>query len=130
MPDERAYDYWLIRYVPDTIRGEHVNIGVLVGGDDDWALRRVTSFARASLLGGNASLTQPWLTHLAGALATHNALTRAKCGQFTPAGIELIRTQMNNTIQLSARMPVLGTSAASAADLLFELLVAEPAAHA
>lgn len=46
-----GYQYWLIRYVPNAVRGEFVNIGVLVGMDGkDWALRTVDSFTRASLL--------------------------------------------------------------------------------
>ena len=35
-----AYLYWLVRDVPDVVRGEQVNVAVIVGQDGgDWAIR-------------------------------------------------------------------------------------------
>ena len=35
------FDYSVIRFVPDTTRGEYLNLGVIVTGGNRWSLRRV-----------------------------------------------------------------------------------------
>lgn len=127
------YDYWLLRYVPNTVRGEFVNIGVLAGADGhDWALRRVFSFTRASRLGGDASLASDWLNRLSERVKPRSTMF----GSFSPGealGIEGISTYwierqqgfLNNAVQIAAPVPVEAESAQKAADMLFDVLVLE-----
>ncbi|MFB6489557.1 DUF3037 domain-containing protein [Xanthomonas perforans] len=125
------YHYWLIRHVPDPLRGERVNLGVLVGQDGgDWALRRVRSYRRANLIGGDASQSADWLRSLEA--ETHE--TREPTLELfsddahrplTVARIEGLRPRLNNVLQLSESDIVTGDSAGSTADFLFRVLVSE-----
>jgi hypothetical protein len=129
------YKYWLLRYVPDVVRGEAINVGVLVGRDGaDWAVRRVSSFRRANRLGGDASLMTPWLKWLESAVdeTTHPAF--AGIGEqpllaMTEASVQRLSVRLNNAVQIAQPRPVLADDAASAADFLFSELVLENEVH-
>jgi hypothetical protein len=128
------YNYWLLRYVPDSVRGEFVNVAVIVGSDDsgDWALRRADSLRRASRLGGDASVIEDWLTRLSTSISSQATMLRpaVSSGSLRPsfASLDRVRRQLNNTFQISTPTPVLATSAEAAAERLFTQLVsvAEP----
>ena len=128
-----AYLYWLVRYVPDVVRGEQVNVAVIVGQDGgDWAIRVAPDLRRASRLGGDAGALRPWLDQLAQAIHDydHPALEL-----FAPtdevrvsrAWLELLSHRFNNVLQVSTATPVIAHSATEGADFLFPLLVATPA---
>ena len=125
------YSYWLLRYVPDTIRGEMVNVGVLVGRDGgDWALRRVSSFSRAGRLGGDANRVAPWLEWLGREIDDYQrppleSFVSEQSGPFTAARVHRLQVRLNNAIQISAPTGVQGDSAASTAEFLYEFLVSE-----
>ena len=55
------YMYSVIRFVPDPIRGEFVNVGVLAGSDEssEWDLRMVESLKRAGDVDSDAQVTLP-----------------------------------------------------------------------
>lgn len=131
-----SYSYWLIRYVPDALRGEFVNIGVLVGRDSgDWALRRARSFRRANRLGGDASRAEAWLTSLERYIYDHQ---HPPLDAFLPEGrrapstaqVAQMSRRLNNAIQISDPVPVEGQSAGDAAEFLYQFLVMETAAPA
>ncbi|MFI6830859.1 DUF3037 domain-containing protein [Kribbella sp. NPDC050241] len=123
------YDYWVIRYVPDPIRGEFVNIGVITGRDDDWAFRRVGNLRRAARLGGSPSLTDSFLKRIEDAISARldsvAALMPAGAALFNRGDVEDLRVRMNNIVQLSDARPVLADSAAQAADMAFELMIVD-----
>lgn len=127
------YNYWVLRYVPDAVRGEFVNIGIVAGADDqDWAIRRVTDFRRASKLGGSAGQTKVWLEHFESSLSLRpdsRGLFDVVDAQQPPGAsrttLERLRTRLNNTVQLSPAAPVVAESASAAANLMFEQLVLE-----
>lgn len=127
----QTYSYWLLRYVPDAIRGEMVNVGVLVGRDGgDWSLRRVRSYRRANRLGGDASRIDPWLTSLEREI---HSLMSPELGMFrresseplSSARIHRMQLRLNNSIQIGEPSAVRGESASDTAEFLFDFLVSE-----
>jgi hypothetical protein len=128
-----SYTYWLLRYVPDSIRGEMVNIGVLVGRDGgDWSLRRVRSYRRANRLGGDASRVDPWLTALEYEIRSimNSELELFRDSSQEPlssARIHRMRLRLNNSIQIGEPAAVQGETAAETAGFLFDFLVSESA---
>jgi DUF3037 family protein len=124
------YDYWVVRYVPDPIRGEFINIGVIAGKGDDWSFRRAGSLRRASRLGGSASQADTFLKRIEDAIASRldvveAAIPGASSASFGRGEIEDLRVRMNNLVQLSDSKPVLADSAQQAADLAFELMIVD-----
>lgn len=125
------YQYWLVRYVPDTVRGEYVNIGLVVGGSHtDWAFRRVERLTRAKALGGPTEGAEDWLTNferkLAG-LADFRLFPTDEVDARPSVGwVEALRRRLSNTVQLSAPRVARGDSAEHLADLLFAALVVDP----
>ncbi|WP_136090306.1 DUF3037 domain-containing protein [Auritidibacter ignavus] len=137
------YTAWVLRYVPDSIRGEFVNIGVLVGGyTNDWAIRYVSNFKYANRLGGQADALTPLLKgiearvpprrtgsapsgELAAPVTQTLPHTDAPASELTVPAVEEFRAHYRNILQLSEPLASNGTSARELASLLFNALVAE-----
>ncbi|NKS66341.1 DUF3037 domain-containing protein [Rhodococcus hoagii] len=123
------YNYWTLRYLPDAVRGEFVNIGLIVGRDGaDWSMRSIESFNRASRLGGDLSVAHSWIKTLRSTFASANSgdyLTRVGSG-VSEDWIVRLRGFHNNCVQISEPLPVVASSANEAVDLLFDRLVVEP----
>lgn len=123
------YDFWVIRYVPDPIRDERVNVGVIAGTGDDWAVRRVHNARRAARLGGSATASETFFADVQRRIETELEPI-ALLGQpdQDPMSLTLVddwRIRMNNLIQISDARPVLADSAAEAADMAFDLMVVD-----
>ncbi|MCM3850105.1 DUF3037 domain-containing protein [Pseudonocardia sp. DR1-2] len=56
------YYYSIVRYVPDSFRGEFINVAVVVGSDvsQEWQIHRVGNTSRATQLGNKSSLSAVW----------------------------------------------------------------------
>lgn len=123
------YDYWVVRYVPDSVRGEYVNIGVVAGAGTDWAFHRVSSLQRASRLGGSATVTNAFLTRIEAAISTNldevESLIHLPRDRMTRGFIEDLRVRLNNIVQISPPRPVRAPSAEDAADIAFDLMVVD-----
>jgi hypothetical protein len=123
------YDYWVVRFVPDPVRGEFVNIAVVAGAGSDWAYRRVSNLQRASRLGGSATVTHAFLARISQAIVEKldevEALLEVPSDRMTRGFIEDLRVRMNNVVQISPPRPVRAMSAADAADIAFELMVVD-----
>lgn len=123
------YEYWVVRYVPDPIRGEFVNVGVVAGRGNEWDLRRVSNLSRASRLGGSATASKPFLSRIErmveAELSQMEALLGASPELLERGFLEDLRSRMNNSVQLSRPRPVLAPSASEAADLAFDLMVVD-----
>lgn len=127
------YTYWVLRHVPDAVRGEFINIGVVVGqfDGDDWALRRLSNLGQANRLGGDARRSQNWLLRLQ-AMIDPDSLPLGQLVAFevgaerrlSAGWMERARRQQRNNIQISEPSPVRASNAAQAADELFTTLVA------
>jgi Protein of unknown function (DUF3037) len=127
------YSSWLLRYVPDPVRGEFVNVGVIVGRNGgDWAIRFVDSYTRASRLGGNATLLRPTLRSLAARVTMTNGKTPPKYRGFKEmasetamsiAGVEEMAARFNNALRISETRASYGNSAEDLAVMLYSHLV-------
>lgn len=132
------YHHWIVRYVPDPIRGEFVNIALLVGRDGgDWAFRSVSSLRRATRLGGDPSVAGYWLRELermVNQLNTSRALSSepvlaalADSGENISAAIVArLAARLNNAVQISAPYPIVAESAQEGLSMLFGHLVSDP----
>ncbi|MCO4276097.1 DUF3037 domain-containing protein [Pseudarthrobacter sp. HLT3-5] len=133
------YNYWTIRYVPNVIRGEFVNIGLLVGRDgEDWAFREVSSLRRANRLGGDPTIARYWLSELRSMCRRSTPQpTVAASGLWTPdtqgqdvmseGTLHRLQGRLNNAVQIAPARTVISDSAEDGLDMLFDHLVADPA---
>lgn len=123
------YDYWVVRYVPDVVRGEYVNLAVIAGHGSDWAVRRVSNLQRASRLGGSATVTHAFLDRIEASISLEldavEALIELPREQASRGFVEDLRIRMNNTVQISAPRPIRAQTADDAADIAFELMVVD-----
>lgn len=121
--------YWVVRYVPNPVREEFVNVAVIAGSGNDWAMRRVSNLQRASRLGGTATVTTGFLERMSQAINGHlaevEALFDAPAEQLTHGLLMDFETRMNGVIQLRAPRPIRADSADDAADLAFDLMVVD-----
>lgn len=131
---EVGYTYWVLRYVPDPLRGEFINIGVVVGSPSgEWSIRRIHDLGRATRLGGDASECRNWLVrleHLIEPKPLVNDLLDLRLRRLEsvpdPEWMERLRRQQENNFQISEPRPVAASSAEEAAERLFGLLVVSP----
>lgn len=129
------YISWILRYVPNTARGEFINIGVLVGSHgSDWAIRHVSNFSRASRLGGDAAFMRPLLRELMRRVALSNEEPDGSETDLFNVGsprpltfwtVEELSARLNNSLQISDPTPAFGSSASEVADILYGHLVSE-----
>ncbi|MBP2354004.1 hypothetical protein JOF29_005114 [Kribbella aluminosa] len=123
------YDYWVIRYVPDAIRGEFVNIAVIAGRNEDWSFRRVGNLGRASRLGGSAAMTHAFMRRIEEAISVRlsavESLVPSDLMPLRKGDVEDLRVRMNNIVQLSEARPVLANSAEEAANLAYDLMIVD-----
>lgn len=132
---EARFSYWVLRYVPVPVRGEFINIGVVVGGDNgEWAIRRIHDLGRVNRIGGDPSDASNWLfrleNHLSPVRTSFDNLLELPSPKkaFSPDGawMERLRRQQENNFQISEARPVVAASASEAADRLYDLLIVAP----
>lgn len=122
------YFFSLIRFVPDTARGEFVNIGAIAGDErtGDWAVRWISNYSRAIALDSSGALP---------AAKAFTAEFEARVMRLTQLSFEdepptlqwlaEMATEMNNIVQLSDPAPVAADSAEAALDRVFERLLVD-----
>lgn len=132
------YQYWIVRYVPDPIRGEFVNIALLVGQDGrDWAFRQVTNLQRATRLGGDPMIAGYWLRELKNMVTAlndrrtpspdHLLRSLADSGEnISAAVVGRLSARLNNAVQISNPYPIVAESANAGVSMLFDHLIADP----
>ncbi len=125
----RRYLYWVIRFVPNPISGEFVNIGVLAGNNDsDWSIRLMQDLSRANVLGGRPDAIQPWCDELQTAVSYQDAITPEAFGQgrtLTVSYMAHLSERSNNLAQLSEPNFTIAENAAAAVDGLFRIFVSQ-----
>jgi|SRR5690625_4518847 len=127
------YISWVLRYVPNAFRGEFVNVGVLVGGPgEDWALKYVTDFRRASGIGGDAQKLLPILQDLEARIYPRSRQSQLdSSGVFFPRenlsveDVERARVHKNNALQISSPSFSYAASAEQLVQILFDNYVVE-----
>lgn len=132
------YLYWVVRYVPDPVRGEFVNIALLAGQDGkDWAFRRVSNLQRATRIGGDPTIASYWLREFEGMVSSlgHRGAARtepllsaiADTGEnISAAVVARLAARLNNAVQISPPFPLVAGSAQAGINMLFDHLVADP----
>lgn len=131
------YVYSLIRYVPDPISGEFVNVGAIVGSDEssEWQVRQVDNPARARRLDERGSLPAVWsfIDKLGREVDAHEeAIARPKLEEqplLSEAWLADVYARHHNIVQLSAPSPIVAASATEALDDIFGQLIVDPERH-
>ena len=127
-----AFQFSLIRFVPDPARGEFVNIGAVAGSDEaqEWELRLVSNLSRAKALDDRGVLSNAFA--YAAGLEDHIAALDLlpETGGPEPISSELLRQralEMHNIFQFSPPAPIAADSAGAALELVFDQLVLDAA---
>jgi hypothetical protein len=104
-------EFFLLRYVPDAVKGEFVNIGVVLLGPSDAELRFSTDWARVKCLDPDADLEM--LQAIESELRSELANTESR-----ERTLKKLHDSFSNTIQLSPLTACLTESLPAEADLL------------
>lgn len=125
------YRAWLLRYLPDPIRGEFQNVGVIVGDDHgDWSMRRLTDLSHIHADSGVTRGLSSWLDKLQAKVdAARSDRLQFPGESLTIAGVERMAARYNGAVQLHDGGAIAPADAAEGANLLFSLMV-EREAHA
>lgn len=122
--------YSVVRFVPDPVRGEFVNVGAIVGCEEtsEWQVRQVDNSARARKLDDCGALGAVWefLDHIGREVDDH----QRSLDSLLPSELELSELWLSrlchnhqNIVQLSPPGRISATSADEAMSLVFEEFV-------
>lgn len=114
----RPVQWSLIRYVPNAITGEFVNVGVIAGRDDDWACRVAVDWTRAAALDLNGTKDHA-------RTFIHDDIERTIATASDEWLSELPQEGGRSIVQVTAPMPVAADTAARAIELVYPHLVSE-----
>ncbi|GAA0426496.1 DUF3037 domain-containing protein [Leifsonia naganoensis] len=119
------YLYWVVRYVPNLVRGEFVNIGVVCGRDSgDWAVQFDTQFVRVTGdLGPDLRELRSWTRWFERRIQPVSPRLIESERPVDSAWIESLRGRQASSIQFSVPSAVDAATAAEAIQLLFPHLV-------
>lgn len=125
------YVYSAIRFVPDPVRGEFVNFGVIVGSDEtgEWDLRVAGNQKRARRLDDNGVL--PALLQFTNEIGqrvdrSEDAALIQNDVALSEAWLTKIWEEYNNVVQLSRPAPIAASSIEDALATAFTKLVVDP----
>jgi len=127
-----TYAYSVLQYVPDPVRGERLNIGVLVAAEagDYFGSRLLSKSAlgRVKRLGGTEDLSflQDIKDELARDHITQGTLPGAAEGTWDAAALRSASSEWANTVQLTAPRAALHANAPQLLRELFNSLVSDP----
>jgi hypothetical protein len=130
------YCYSLIRFVPDPVRGEFVNVGAVVGSEEssEWAVRQVDNPLRARHLDERGTLPAvfAFIDRVGREIdAYEEIIERGGTGETDSALSEEWLTSLHrghtNIVQLSEPLPVLAESLDEAVETIFAQLIVDPA---
>lgn len=125
--------YSVIRYVPDTARGEFVNVGAIVGNEEtaEWRVRQISNPTRARQFDDRAALEAAW-SFIDRIGREIDRFEQANESLFDPE-VELderwlarLHKRHRNLVQLSPPTPVVAETADEAMDRVFGQLVLDP----
>ncbi|HEX7159585.1 MAG TPA: DUF3037 domain-containing protein [Edaphobacter sp.] len=120
MPDRLQCEFFLIRYVPDVVKGEFTNIGVVLreaGRDNTTAVRFTREWERVRCMDRDADI--PLLEALEGEIAER---LRAGAADAKPV-MEVLRDTLSNSIQVTEPRGVLAENVANEMDQLMRMYV-------
>lgn len=115
------YLYSVVRYVPDTARGEFINVGAVAVSSvtGEGGVRQVDNPARARRLSSGPTLRAVWayLDYLSGLLESNS----------DAEWLFKVWGDANNVVQLTEPAPISAESPDEALDILFDLYIVDPA---
>jgi hypothetical protein len=123
--------YSIVRFVPDTFRGEFVNVAIIAGSEStgEWMVRRVDNIQHARRLAGNAPITPVW-SYLDN---VENLIDQLTEDQLRDAPAELSRAwlqqehrRLRNLVQVTPPTAVVADSIEDATNMMFEVFVVDP----
>jgi len=127
------YVYSLIRFVPDSARGEFINVGAIAGSEEssDWAVRQISNHVRARALDDSNALDAVWafIDRLGKEIDQYQASLDSL---FRPhrsldeEWIALLHRDHRNVVQLTYPTPMVAESAEGALDKIFDLMIVDP----
>ncbi len=115
MPERRQFDFFLLRYVPDAVKDEFVNIGLVLMNGDTAEVRFTDDWRRVRCLDPSADIEM---------LQSLELELRRKLAQDAPDRERLLKflnESFSNTLQLSPTKSCLAESAAAEADRLVQM---------
>lgn len=125
-----TFRYWVVRYVPDPVREEFVNVGVIAGDGADWDFRRVANLQRASRIGGSATETRGFMQRIETAVEAQldsvAALLNDPRERMSDGLLTDLQSRLNGIVQLSAPRTIRAHSAKEATDFAYGLMVVDP----
>jgi hypothetical protein len=128
------YDYSIVRFVPDSFRGEFINVAVIAGSAEsgEWAIRWVQNPQRARRLDGGARLDAVF-TYLYGidALLERKSEEQLELDpdsgdQLDSAWLYREHERLGNLVQLTAPAPVIAEDVDQAIAQVFDVFVVDP----
>lgn len=124
------YFFSLLRFVPDTARGEFVNLGAIAGDSEvvDWELRLISNMKRARAIDseGHLPAAMSFLAELQERLPVEDEDETS----FALEDLNDLAASMNNVIQLTRPEPIVASDAAEALDFLWRDLLLDPEGNA
>ena len=123
--------YSIVRFVPDSFRGEFVNVAVIAGSEDtgEWMVRRVDNVQHARRLGGRAPIAPVW-SYLDNVETLIDQLSE---DQLDATPTELSRSwlqeehrRLRNLVQLTPPTAVVADNVEDATNMMFEAFVVDP----
>ncbi len=127
------YTYSVVRFVPDPVRGEFVNVGVIVGSDEssEWQLRTIENTKRARGIDAKGLLPVVWtfVDYIGRQLDAYTEAVDA-AQERTPAisedWLRRLSIESRNVVQLSQPTPIIADDVNDAFVILFEQFILEP----
>ena len=124
--------YSVISFVPDPVRREAVNIGVVLGSNEtrEWELRTVGSLRRARMLDDNKVLSKvidsvEWIgRQIDNYVASQETLFPSM--SLSEGWLKRLSEDSQNLMQLSSPAPIAAPSIEIAMDLVFEEFIIDP----
>src|ERR1700744_762097 len=120
MPERLRCEFSLIRYVPDVVKGEFANIGVVLreAGSAEAVVRFTKDWARVRCM--DADVDVALLESLESEIA-ERVRAAAVVGQKTP--VELLEDSLSNSVQMTEMRGTLGESMPAEMDALMRMYV-------
>ncbi|MGI9001258.1 MAG: DUF3037 domain-containing protein [Pseudonocardia sp.] len=127
------YYYSVVQYVPDSFRGEFVNVAVIVGNADscEWRVRRVGNVSRARGLGASTSLATVWrylddIENLIVDLTDDISEANPEIPQLDRTWMETEHRRLRNLVQLSEPTVVIAEDVEEATQKIFDTFIVDP----
>jgi hypothetical protein len=125
------YHYSVLRFVPDSARGEFVNLGVIAGSDvaEDWSFRMLANPIRVKAIDDRGALPGAFtfVDHLLESIEAVEGVGADDVAPMSLALLEQLHGEMQNIVQFTVPTPVVADSSEDALDMLCTDLLVDPA---